>query len=138
MGGGSPDKGALGKLSQYLFLIVMTAMFHDIHQEEVSAHRPVHTNFDALLYADDTVCISEDTRAINRHLERIENHGRRYGLRLNKAKCEVITNVRRPNVHFPDGTKVKIVEEAKYLRCHVCRFLGKRVRRCRIVHRGCG
>ena len=50
-------------------------------------------------------------------MARIEKHGQRYGLRLNKTKCEVLTNAHQPNVHFPDGTRVKIAEEVKYLGC---------------------
>jgi hypothetical protein len=47
-------------LSPYLFLIVMTVMFHDIHEgdrQNLIRHRVLGTNYDEVLYADDTICI---------------------------------------------------------------------------------
>ena len=46
-------------LSPYLFLIVMTVMFHDIHEgdaQRLKQHRVEGTSFDEILYADDTIC----------------------------------------------------------------------------------
>ena len=107
-------------LSPYLFLLVMTAMFHDIHAEDAGSmcyHRPTSANYDEVVYADDTICVSKDTKTLNRHLARIEKHGRRYGLKLNKGKCELITNVENADVKFTDGTKVTRKDEATYLGC---------------------
>ena len=45
-------------LSPYLFLVVMTAMFHDLHKEDhlnTISHRLDNCNFDEMLYADDTI-----------------------------------------------------------------------------------
>ena len=106
-------------LSPYPFLIVMTAMFHDVEKEATSnknEKRVLNTNFDEILYADDTICVSTDTKQINKRLAAIEKHGRRYGLKLNKDKCEVMTNA-TADVHFADGTKVTKREEVKYLGC---------------------
>ena len=50
-------------LSPYMFITVMTAMFHDIHQEDkikMKKHRVVGTEEDEVLYADDTICISRE------------------------------------------------------------------------------
>ena len=55
-------------LSPYLFLIVMTTMFHDVHQKtdnRLNKHRVPGAEFDEVTYADDTICISTDTRALN-------------------------------------------------------------------------
>ena len=78
-------------LSPYLFLIVMTTMFHDVHQETdkyLENQRVPGADFDEVTYADDTICISTDTKAMNKLLEAIEWEGFRYGLKLNKEKCE--------------------------------------------------
>ena len=78
-------------LSPYLFIIVMTVMFWDIHWEGVKGlerNRVAGTEFDEVLYADDTICISESEQAMNKLLAAIEKQGRRYGMRLNRAKCE--------------------------------------------------
>ena len=106
-------------LSPYLFIVVMTAMFHDIDREEIGnrvSKRVINTNFDEVLYADDTICISTDTRVINRRLSHIEKHGARYGLLLNKDKCEVLSNA-HADIHFADGTRIKHKQEVRYLGC---------------------
>jgi hypothetical protein len=62
-------------LSPYLFLVVMTVMFHDIHEgdpQNIVRHRIPGTTFDEVLYADDTICVSTDTRAMNKLLADIE------------------------------------------------------------------
>ena len=46
--------------------------------------------FDEILYADDTVCVSEDLEAMNELLKGIEDEGERYGMRLNYKKCELL------------------------------------------------
>ena len=106
-------------LSPYLFLIVMTTMFHDIHTESVAKkmeNRLPNTNFDEVLYADDTICISKNAKVLQKILGLIETHGERYGLRLNKKKCELLSNG-RTQIRFPDGTLVQWKEEVKYLGC---------------------
>ena len=100
----------------------MTVLFHDVQAEEPSAmlaHRVPNANFDEVVYADDTICISTDTRTMNKRLARIEKHGQRYGLKLNYGKCELITNVTNANVRFADGTMVEKKQEARYLGCYV-------------------
>jgi len=52
-------------LSPYLFLIVMTVMFEDIHHDDqhgLAKHRLAGMAFDEVLYADDTICVSADTK----------------------------------------------------------------------------
>ncbi len=53
------------------------------------------TEFDEVMYADDTICISTDTRWMNRMLAEIERIGEIYGLKLNKTKCEVMKKIRK-------------------------------------------
>ena len=113
-------------MSPYLFLIVMTAMFHDIHQqtdEQNRKHRVTNTNFDEILFADDTICISESAKQLSTFLHKIQTEGHKYGLQLNLNKCEVIRISRTQpftnldEVRFDDGTKVKVAAQAKYLGC---------------------
>ena len=62
-------------LSPYLFLVVMTVLFHDVHSND-----SVNTVFkrvpgfehDEVLYADDTICFIQTTAAMNRLLHVIE------------------------------------------------------------------
>ena len=77
-------------LSPYLFLIVMTVMFYDIKADDhlhIRQHRPINANFDEIMYADDTILICTDTRAINRFLAEVEDAALTYGLKLNKGNA---------------------------------------------------
>ena len=52
-------------LSPYLFLIVMTTMFEDVKEHiqiNLNRHRVYGADFDEVMYADDTIIISEDTK----------------------------------------------------------------------------
>ena len=80
-------------LSRYLFLIVMTTIFYDIHinlGESLVPHRVKNANFDEVLFADDTICISENAAALTELLHQIQEIGQKYGLTLNMDKCELI------------------------------------------------
>ena len=86
----------------------MTTMFEDIKENiagNLAWHRIPEAEFDEVMYADDTICISEDTRTMNQFILNIENTGREYGLKLNKSKCELLTIEKDPNIHFADKTK---------------------------------
>ena len=105
-------------LSPYLFLVVMMVLFHDIHLEDhlnLIKHRPNNSNFDEILYADDTILTSMDTKAINRMLAEIEAGAEQYGLKLNKKKCVAMCMYGKANIHFADGTEVPTVKQATYL-----------------------
>ena len=126
-------------LSPYLFLVVMTVIFHDVHEKlhcTLPEHRVPGAELDEVMYADDTICISTDTRSMNRFLEQIEIIGEEYGLKLNKGKCEVMYTMNEANVHFKDGTKVPKKTEVVYLGCSLNqqtdyrRELGKRIQNC--------
>ena len=129
-------------LSPYLFLIVMNCLFYDVHKNDkldLIAHRILGTHEDEVLYADDTICISEDEEAMNRLLGEIEKEGAAYGLRLNKGKCEYLKFGDAGKVHFSDGSEVPNKREAKYLGCtlHIKadakREINKRVKDCMVT-----
>ena len=68
-------------LSPYLFLVVMTVMSHDIHKDDMQhliEHRIHRTNYDEVLYAGDTICVSTDTKALNKLPASIEEEGHIY------------------------------------------------------------
>ena len=80
-------------LSPYLFLIVMSCLFHDIHKNDATKtteHRVDGMDTDEVLYADDTICVSENEETMNRLLAAIEKEGTNYCLKLNKTKCEYL------------------------------------------------
>ena len=107
-------------LSPYLFIVVMTVMFKDIHKndkQDMIKHRVQGMQTDEILYADDTICISEDEEALNRVLSAIELEGNKYGLQLNKKKCEYLTFGPAGRIKFADGTLVPKKKEIKYLGC---------------------
>ena len=60
-------------LSPYLFIIVMTVMFSEIHKElgaTLIEKRVDGIAFDEILYADDTICTGTDTKTLNMFLEK--------------------------------------------------------------------
>ncbi len=66
-------------LSPYLFIIDMTVMFDAIKKDIggiLAKHRLEGFEFDEIMYADDTICISTDTKALNKHLAAIEERGK--------------------------------------------------------------
>ena len=104
----------------------MTVIFHDIHKGDKSdtqQHRVATANFDEVLFADDTICVSESAKALTRLLRNIETEGAKYGLKLNYDKCEVIRISRaepltkEDTIYFKNGKTVKNKQEAKYLGC---------------------
>ena len=107
-------------LSPYLFLIIMTAIFHEVHLDDninVENYRVQNADFSEVLYADDTICTTTNEHAMNRLLKKIEQVSRDYGLKLNKKKCELIKFGGIAHVIFEDGTPVPVHHEAKYLGC---------------------
>ena len=107
-------------LSPYLFITLMTVMFYDIHEGDrlnMKRHRVTGTQADEVIYADDTICVSEDEAAMNRLLIEIESEGKHYRLRLNKTKCELVRFEDVSRIQFADGTELIPKEEVKYLGC---------------------
>ena len=95
-------------LSPYLFTLVMTRLFEDVHNTDqgrcdrgsIWKHRVYGTNFDEVLYADDTVCIPESVPAMNRLLKLIESESAKYGLQLHKGKCVSMGYGKMGNLHL--------------------------------------
>ena len=62
-------------LSPYLFLVVMTATFYDVKVEMESSMevgRVIGAEFDEVLYADDTILVSEEKAKNQQCMHKIE------------------------------------------------------------------
>ena len=109
-------------LSPYLFIILMTTMFMDIHNElgnKAWTKAAEELGTTSLLYADDTLLVGSSAKAVNAILATIEKHSDRYGMCLNKKKCEyfgINTKKRTTEVlKFADGKEMDKVQKATYL-----------------------
>ena len=103
-------------LSPYLFIILMTVMFRDIHSElNMSRGRVQGIDYTDLLYADDTALITSNANAMNRLVAKIEEHAHYYGLNFNRGKCVSMNfhGIRKPK--FPNGENIMEVNETVYL-----------------------
>eukprot|EP00973_Karenia_brevis_P094220 12421363-Karenia_brevis.AAC.1 len=75
-------------LSPYLFVILMTTLFHDIRRNgQERTDKPDGVEFTEVFYADDTILLGKVVGQIQQTLHRIEEHSKKYGLALNKDKC---------------------------------------------------
>ncbi|MCS5642106.1 MAG: reverse transcriptase family protein, partial [Dehalococcoidia bacterium] len=111
-------------LSPYLFTILMSAMFMDIHNEvgdKCWSDAAADAGSTELLYADDTLLISSQAKQVNLLIKTIEKHSDRYGMNLNRDKCECFAlNPDSKNVvKFADNTPLKIATHANYLGGHL-------------------
>ena len=105
-------------LSPYLFLLVMTFTFEDIHTRicrRICNGKIYGRLFTEILYADDTLLVMTNTRDTHLLLKEIETESSYYIMNINNAKYEVIAMNKSNNVKFKDGTKLKHVKEATHL-----------------------
>ena len=83
-------------LSPYLFVMVMSALWTDLHKAIPTASKE-------LLYADDTLLYSTSPKKLETTLRQVETESHRYGLALNYNKCEFIGinfhGLRTPQIH---------------------------------------
>ena len=103
-------------LSPYLFIILMTVLFRDVHSElNMSRGKLEGLDFTELIYADDTALITNNVNAMNRLVAKIEEHAAYYGLNFNKGKCVSMHFHAPGRLRFPNGEFIKEVDEAVYL-----------------------
>ena len=72
----------------------MSVMLQDIYEEiDRSAVQNIveGTDFDEIMYIDNTIYISTDTRTMNIMVDKIIE-GRQYGMKLYYKKCELLTS----------------------------------------------
>ena len=80
-------------LSPYLFLIVMTVIFKDVHaqpqvHQQLQQDKILQAVFDEVLYADDTIIFSHTANALQLLLKEIETESSKYGMKLNKKSVK--------------------------------------------------
>ena len=80
-------------MSPYLFIILMTCLFHDVHDNNKFAllqQKIEGTNADEVLYADDTICITQDEHSMDRFLAEIEKKKDNY---MASSSTEISVNI---------------------------------------------
>ena len=81
-------------------------MFYETGENEPENELPPGACHPALLFADDTLLMSNTAAKMTKLLELIINHNNTYNLKLNRAKCQLlVTNDNGDRVLFPDGTE---------------------------------
>jgi len=127
-------------LSPYLFLIVMTVMFRDIHEGlNLTRGTLEHINFTELLYADDTALRTSNKNAMNRLINKIEVNAKYFGLNFNKGKCVAMVYNAAGTPVFDDGTKLQTPDNTPYLGANISRThntkseVSKKVTECFII-----
>ena len=96
-------------LSPYLFILVMTVMFFDIHvnlDDTLEGNELRNFEESEILYADDTLLVLHDPDAMNELIKQIEIESSYYGLRLNKSKCNNLDLNGNNELKFQDGTNL--------------------------------
>ena len=124
----------------------MTAFFTDTKtemQETLRTHRVQGAEFDEVLFADDTILVSEDRQTLEAYLHKIEEVSGWYGMRLNRTKCEAITvNAKNDDdniIRFKNGTRVPQHNLVKYLGCMINdkgdprKEVSKRISECMVI-----
>ena len=105
-------------LSPYLYIIATSCLMHDFlrdYNRHIS-DPPEGMRFPTLLFADDTLLMTNTARQMTQTLSMIIAHSYNYNLQLNKDKCQLlVTNDLGCPVIFPDGTPVTKHETIKYL-----------------------
>ena len=108
-------------LSPYLFIMLMTVLFHDVDTRLLSNGVPTNTwsvgkpVYD-LEYADDTLLISVTPPQMEEFLRTVQSEASLYGMALNLSKTEILQGLESTTpIYFIDGTQVPDVDKAKYL-----------------------
>ena len=112
---GMEDQTAKGRVSSgirqgcplrpYLFVIVLTVIFHDLDTDLLKIETPTNTwspqwpTYD-LEYADDTLLMARTIPQMQSFLNGIETIAAEYGMNLNSDKTEALTHPNYPNPHW--------------------------------------
>ena len=96
----------------------MTALIMDAHHECGASRWSSMSELlgdTELLYADDTLLVGSEKKAVEKLLHAIENQSNRYGMKLNKAKCETLALNFKGKIKFQDGETVPGSKASTYL-----------------------
>jgi hypothetical protein len=107
-------------LSPTLFILCMTLLVKDTIKavkDTLGGDPPLvgglHSPF--LLYADDILLLETDPARADIWIKEIETQAAKYGMRLNRQKCEVLSSPLPQVIKFADGTLIRNVSSASYL-----------------------
>ena len=75
--------------------------------------------FNEVVYADATICMSSDTKAMSMCSQSTEHEGFRDGFKLNQGKLELLTTCLNAHIEFVDAIIVKRNQEVTDLRCQM-------------------
>ena len=106
----------------------MSAIWRDIkdalsvHYSDGRRERHRYCGYDPLpyneiLYADDTILLGRNTSEITLTLQLIQTESAKYGLNLNKGKCEHIQQNTADPILFEDGKAVKQSRKPSIYEC---------------------
>ena len=73
--------------------------------------------FDEILYADDTIIHSTNSKKVTKLLNEIKTKRPKYGLKLNHEKCEAMSVGGISEVYSLNGDRIKEYDESTYLGC---------------------
>ena len=106
-------------LSPFLFVIIMSVLFHDAKNKLQTEQHICLSEFLAcheLLYADDTLLVETDRHKLQAYMNCIVECGREYGLKLNWNKVEQMNiNCEGEELHQPEGPPISCKQSLKYL-----------------------
>ena len=69
----------------------MTLNFNDFQKQDLKFDiNKLQTAYNEILYADDTILITENSEDMEKLLQTIEKEGEKYGMKLNQEKCEMV------------------------------------------------
>ena len=121
-------------LSPYLFLVVHSAIMHDVQQDITkqgtvlmpTLHSQLRPLFD-IAYADDTAIICKSAARCQEILHSVQEVAAQYNIKLNLSRCELLRMNATNDVHFhpmhsnpkarqdPNKVPVKVKQQATYL-----------------------
>ena len=108
-------------LSPFIFIMLMTVVVHDT-TEALNPKAQEHYSkgeLQPLLYADDTLVVSEHACSLQNTLDTISNVGARFGLALHWDKFQLLQINGSFPLHAPDNTPIVSQECLSYLGCHI-------------------
>lgn len=103
-------------LSPYLFIILMTVLFRDVHDGMNLAQQTIDgIDFTELLYADDTALITTTAPSMNKLVAKIDKCAAYFGLHFNHSKCVAMNYNTNRRTKFKNGEPIPTAEETMYL-----------------------
>ena len=104
-------------LSPYLYIIATSCLMEDLLKDywRTDITPPEGTIYPTLLFADDTLLLTNTAEQMTQLLALTINHSEPYNLKLNKDKCQLLITNGWGRVTFPDDTPVTQTPTIKYL-----------------------